>query len=188
MRRIIKAALGGVAGCALVMGGTQVASGSDVIKRLFDDQPLTELWTLAVDPADTAFDGATARLRAIETPDGTDFKLRVEGIDTSVAGRKFGSHLHVGECIAPTLDDPDPTGPHYQHVPGLITPENEVWFDVVPSDNGQATDATFVPFKPVDRVGEGKMSIVIHALPTNPVTGKAGTKETCLPLAVGDVW
>jgi hypothetical protein len=168
----------------LVLGGTQVASGSDVIKRLFDDQ-LADIWAGTTDPADTAFDGATASLRIIETPDGTDFKLRVAGIDTSVADRHFGSHLHVGPCT-PGMDT---TGGHFQHVKEAgATPENEVWFDVVPNDNGAATDSTFVTFKPEDRSGLGQMSIVIHALPTNPADGKAGQKETCLPLTVGDFW
>lgn len=164
-----------------------MATGSDVLKRLFDDQPLTDTWRplVSTDPADIAFDKATASLRVIETPDGTDFKLRIEGIDTSVADRQFGSHLHVGPCT----DDPATTGGHFQHVKdGGATSENEVWFDVIPTDIGTATASTFVQFKPEDRLGQGKMSIVIHALPTNPVDGKAGTKETCLPLEVGDLW
>jgi hypothetical protein len=180
VRRITKAAIGGFAGVALIVGGAQVASGSDVIKRLFDYQPLTDMKILpGDDAADTAFDGATASLRIMETPDGTGFKLRVSGIDTSVAGRQFGSHLHVGPC-SPGVDL---TGGHYQHVQGgPVTPDNEVWFDVVPNDNGVATDDTFVSFKPVDRQGYGAMSIVIHAGPTG------GTRETCLPLAVGNFW
>jgi hypothetical protein len=179
VRRITKAALGGLAGCALVLGGTQVASGSDVIKRLFNDQ-LTDMKTVAgTDPADEAFDGATASLRVMETPDGTGFKLRVEGIDTSVAGRQFGSHLHVGPCTSGA----DMTGGHYQNIQGgPITPDNEVWFDVVPNAVGVATYDTFVSFKPVDRLGLGAMSVVIHAGTTG------GTRETCLPLAVGGIW
>jgi hypothetical protein len=172
-----------------MLGGTQVASGSDVIKRYFDVPSLTDLWTAELNPADTAFDKATATVRIMQTPDGTGFKLRVEGIGTSVAGQEFGSHLHVGRCAAPSALDPDPTGKHYQHdTTGGANPENEVWFDVVPSDNGTATDEAFASFKPVDPDGDGAMSIVIHALPTDPGSGKAGTKETCLPLAVADFW
>jgi hypothetical protein len=157
-----------------------MASGSAVVKWFFNDQRLTDMKTVAGDDAaDTAFDGATASLRIMETPDGTGFKLRVEGIDTSVAGRQFGSHLHVGPCVPGV----DLTGGHYQDVEkGPVTPENEVWFDVVPSDNGRATANTFVSFEPVDRLGQGAMSIVIHAGTTG------GTRETCLPLAVGDMW
>jgi hypothetical protein len=185
VKRTTKAAIAGLAGCTLVLGGAQMASGSDVLKRFFDYQPLTDLWTSEANPpvpADTAFDQATASVRIMETPDGTGFKLRVDGIDTSVAGQTFGSHLHVGPCAAPSATDLDPTKGHYKHDPdGPINPENEVWFEVVPSDTGVATDNTFVSFKPVD--DDGRMSIVIHAKPTDAL-GKAGTKEVCLPLVV----
>lgn len=164
-----------------------MATGSAVLKRFFDDQQLTDMWRplVSTDPADTAFDGATASLRVMKTADGTNFKLRIKGVDPVVADRQFGSHLHVGPCS----DGSDTTGGHFQHVQGAgATPENEVWFDVIPNDIGGATASTFVEFKPEDRLGQGKMSIVIHALPTNPLDGKAGTKETCLPLEVGDLW
>ena len=187
MRRISKAGIGVLAGCALVLGGTQVASGSDVLKRTWDSLGLTDLWTAEADPpipADTAFDHANASVRIMETPDGTGFKLRVEEIDTSVAGQTFGSHLHVGRCAAPSGTETDPTSVHYKHdLKGPANPQNEVWFDVVPNDTGVATDNTFVSFRPVDE--DGKMSIVIHAKPTDAL-GKAGTKEVCLPLVVTD--
>lgn len=157
-----------------------------MLKRYWDSLELTDLWTAEADPAipaDTAFDNATADVRIMETPDGTGFKLRVEGIDTSVAGQTFGSHVHVGACPAPS-DDPvaDTTGLHYKHdANGPANPENEVWFDVVPSGTGVATADTFVSFRPAD--DDGLMSIVIHAKPTD-AAGKAGTKEVCLPLVV----
>ena len=185
VRRLTKAAIGGLAGCALVLGGTQVASGSDMLKRYLNSLGSTDLWTGEADPAipaDTAFDNATASVRIMETPDGTGFKLHVEGIETSVAGETFGSHLHVGPCAAPSDDVPDPTKGHYKHDPnGPANPENEVWFDVVPSGTGVATGNTFVSFRPVD--DDGLMSIVIHAKPTD-ASGKAGTKEVCLPVVV----
>jgi hypothetical protein len=193
VRRITKAALGGLAGFALVLGGTQAASGSDVVKQLFGDQ-LTDMLPPLMegsDAADKAFNGATATLRIMKTPDGTGFKLRVEEIDTStdpsVVGRHFGSHLHVGPCVDdPDQTDglyPDETRGHYQDVEGgPVTPDNEVWFDVVPNDNGVATHNTFVSFKPVDRVGLREMSIVIHAGPTG------GKRETCLPLDVSGIF
>jgi hypothetical protein len=186
LRGITKAAIGSLAGFALVLGGTQVASGSDVLRWLFEDQGLTDMVPVpGLDPADIAFDRATASLRIMDTPEGTGLKLRVEGIDTSVEGRVFGSHLHVGPC----LPGADTTGGHYQNIEGgPTTADNEVWFEVIPNANGVATHDAFVSFDPVDRIGNGDMSIVIHALTTNPETGKAGTKETCLPLEVGDIW
>jgi hypothetical protein len=182
VRRITKAALGGVAGCALVLGGTQAASGSDVIKRYLNSLGSTDLWTAVANPVDTAFDTATGNVRIMETPDGTGFKLRVEGIDPSVAGQTFGSHLHVGPCPAPSDNVADTTSVHYKHDKnGPADPENEVWFNVVPASTGVATDDTFVSFRPVD--DDGLMSIVIHAKPTD-AEGKAGTKEVCLPVVV----
>ena len=180
MRRITKAALGGLAGCALALGGTQVASGSDVIKELMEDLSVGDLLAPPpevdpVDPADIAFDTATATVRIMDTPLGTGFKLRVEGIDTSVAGQTFGAHLHIGTCSALPLADT--TGGHYRNVPEEgATPENEVWFALVPSANGVATDDTFASFKPV-----GAQSIVIHHHANN-AQGQAGPKEVCVPL------
>jgi hypothetical protein len=180
LKRITKAALGGLAGCALVLGGTQVASGSDVIKQLIEGLSVGDLLDPEVDPADVdpadiAFDTATATVRIMDTPDGTGFKLRVEGIATSVAGQTFGAHLHIGPCSALPLSDT--TGVHYRDVEAAgATPENEVWFALVPSANGVATDDTFVSFKPV-----GAESIVIHHH-ANDAQGKAGPKEVCVPL------
>jgi hypothetical protein len=186
VRRITKAAVGSAAGCALILGATQMSSGESPIVKLPFWGTLTDLNTAPVipDPAETTFDKAKATLRIMETPeDGTSFKLTVEGIDESAAGTKFGSHLHTGVCKQPTLEDLDPTKGHYMHDPELgATPTNEVWFDVVPSDNGVATDDAFVAFVPVD--DDGLMSIVIHQKATDPQTGKAGTKEVCLPLSV----
>jgi hypothetical protein len=177
LRRITKAALGGLAGCALALGGTQAASGSDVIKRLIEDLSVGDLLAPAdpVDPADTAFDTATATVRIMDTPLGTGFKLRVEGIATSVEGQTFGAHLHIGPCSALPLADT--TDVHYRNEPAAgATPENEVWFALVPSANGVATDETFVSFKPV-----GAQSIVIHHHANN-AQGQAGPKEVCVPL------
>src|SRR5688500_13281903 len=102
MRRITKAALGGLAGCALVLGGTQMASGGAVEEYNYSDD-LVDLRTGEVDPAGnpdphrTTFDNGSGTLRIKETPEaGTDFKLRVDGIATSAAGTEFGAHLHTG--------------------------------------------------------------------------------------------
>ena len=130
-----------------------------------------------------AFDTAQASLKVDDTSGGgTVFSIRVKNIDLSFAGRTFGSHLHTGTCHE-NGSSTSVTGPHYQHPdPELTTiPQKEVWFELVPNEEGIAVDRTVVPFVPKD---EGVMSIVIHEDPTNPTTGAAGDKEVCLPLDV----
>jgi hypothetical protein len=176
VKRITKAALGGIAGCALILGATQAAIGeSKYIVYTWGPEKVTDLR-----PAEPAgpLDGASASLRIIESPDeGTGFRLRVTGIDSSWEGHDFGAHLHLGLCE--TLDS---TSTHYVDPGDLPFPENEVWFDLVTDDEGVANDETWVQFVPIDKFPSG-MSIVIHrdraALPTI-----ASQKEVCLPVDV----
>ena len=181
MRRITKAALGGVAGCALVLGGVQAASGEILLKEAFQSL-LTDLNTDDIaplpdgQPMTGAFDSAKAKLQVIHKSGyKTTFALKVENID-GYAGREFGSHLHVGDCA---------TSPHYTNPdldPKLLPVEQrEIWFRVIPDENGVATDDTTVSYMPKDPDGDGDMSIVIHRDPTKP-DGKAGPREACLPL------
>jgi hypothetical protein len=178
VRRITKAALGGLAGSALMLGGIQAASG-DVIKKIIEVSPLVDLdkGTTALDQPDTK-----ATLRIIPAPDGaaTSFKLQVTGIDAPV-GSVFGAHLHVGKCVEPTLLVPNPVGPHYKANDKPASPENEVWFDLVVNDQGEATDDTKVLFRPTDV--DGDMSVVIHV----DVAAVSSTKQACLPLRVEDL-
>jgi Cu-Zn family superoxide dismutase len=179
VRRITKAALGGVAGFALVLGGTQVAVGSlEGTYKFFRDN--------LVDPEppftnDGAFDSAKAKTTITQTTDGTTtFAIRVTGIDPSVEGAQFGAHLHVGECVK--------TGGHYQHVvgtgPAWINPHNEVWLGLEPDVEGMALGRTTVTFVPDDdkypEHSPGKMSIVIHKGPLDA----PGAKQACFPLSV----
>ena len=200
MRRITKAALGGVAGCALVLGATQVASGSAVEEYNYEKVDLVDIRPLPVTPEDPdaeTFDNAIATLRIKEYPEsGTaSFKLRVEDIATSAAGRTFGAHLHTDPCHI--VGTGGRAGPHYNHdvvtgdvVPARISSETEVWFDLVPSDNGVATANITVPFAPDDselilpltNQISGDMAVIIHALPTNSGSGAAGFRQACMPL------
>jgi Cu/Zn superoxide dismutase len=205
VRRITKAALGGIAGCALVLGGTQVASGADK----FHDA-LTDFLT-----ADGPFDSATATVR-ISINEGTDkttFSVGIKGINaSSIAGSPLGSHLHTGPCVEGDFGDSTVTpavlpgsqaGPHYndqvvtegKKFPGQdvdpadlaeISPNTEVWFNFLPDQDGTAEDRTTVPFVPVDP--DGVMSIVVHVLETNPDTGGAGTRQACFPLSVSGIF
>jgi hypothetical protein len=186
LRRITKAALGGVASCALILGGTQLASSETLLQQVFPG------WLADIDPDNVgppptftpmtgAFDSAKAKLKVTETSGGsTTFELEVKEIDPDpmLVGRTFGSHLHVGPCVTGI----DTTSGHYQHqdLAHLPLKDKEVWFEVVPNEHGEAFYRTVVPFVPTDP--DGVMSIVIHTGVTNEVTGLAGPKEVCLPL------
>jgi superoxide dismutase, Cu-Zn family len=196
LKRITKAALGGVASCALILGGTQVANGLSAVEDYY--YPWDNLSDLQPDSDSRGpLDGARATLRIKETPeDGTKFKLQVEGIDPSVKGDVFGAHLHTGRCVA---GDGGLAGPHY-NAGGGISPLTEVWFSVVSNAIGEATFDASVPFVPVDSVATdlisktpGEMSIVIHVLPTNTEFGNptedqpagyAGARQACFPVLV----
>jgi Cu-Zn family superoxide dismutase len=183
LRRITKAAIGGLAGCALALGGVQAASGESFLRQLFSDN-LTDLdkdgaFTAPVTTG--AFDLATADLKVTESEDGTrtTFWIRVKGIDLDFAGKTFGSHLHTGPCTG----DYGGVSGHYNDDPSNQTQQplrdREVWFDLIPNEDGVAVDKTVRPFP--NPVVDG-MSIVIHAQETDETSGIAGPKEVCLPL------
>jgi Cu/Zn superoxide dismutase len=193
VKRITKAVLIGVVGSAAMLAGTQVGNGAVPIYYNTNPRDLVDL-QLAEGP----FDDAKASLRIMQTTEnGTNFKLRVEGIDTSAAGIKFGAHLHVGECkegvpVGTSAgghynDQMFPAGTLTTYADAVKSPETEVWFDLVSDANGITADSTLVPFVPVD--DDGIMSIVIHGLPhTDPNTGVAGARAACLPLTVPSAW
>jgi Cu/Zn superoxide dismutase len=199
VRRITKAALGGLAGCALVLGGTQVAM-SAVNYFSYPEDKLIDLSALG------PFDGASATLRLKTSQTGTNFKLDVSDIARSADGDVFGAHLHTYACDeVPPVGEPSagvPGGPHYNHEvvvggkafpkPGEqpsetiaeVSPETEVWFSFVPNAHGTATADATVPFVPVDP--DDKMSIVVHLLATDPATGLAGGRQACFPIDASD--
>src|SRR5215213_6178735 len=129
MRRITKATLGGLAGCALIFGATQSAGGAaSVVRQTFSGE-LTDYNTTTTDGT---FDSAEALVKITETPDGTYFWIRVKGIDLEAAGDDFGAHLHTGPCKA---DEPSLAAGHYNNdTGGTASPETEVWFDLVPDE------------------------------------------------------
>jgi Cu/Zn superoxide dismutase len=194
VRRITKAALGGFAGFALIIGAAQVANADLEAKYWFRDT-LTDLLT-----ADGPFDSAKAKITIAEKTKGTTtFRIRIRGIDPSIAGTTLGSHLHTGPCVegdfgtpaadgVPAVIPGAQAGPHYNndvatgHTPVTIGPDTEVWFGLVPDEEGIASDETTVPFVPTD--ADGVMSVVVHVLPTNPNDGKAGDRQACFPLSV----
>lgn len=191
MRRITKAALGGIAGCALVLGGTGVASGA-LLKIQSWSEDLTTTPTV---PLDEVLDSARAKITINQGTDSTTFTIRVTGIDPSIAGTKLGSHLHIGRCVE---GKPTDAGPHYNHQVAVdgkklpatevdptdwaeVSADTEVWFDLVPNEDGMAYDTTTAQFIPVD--SDGVMSIVIHQRETDG-TGAAGPRQVCFPVNV----
>jgi Cu/Zn superoxide dismutase len=198
LRRITKAALGGVAGCALALGGTQVASG--VLSTIFREQSENLLVN-----SGGPFDYAKATLTIAVEGNSTTFNLDLTKIDPSIAGSKLGSHLHTGPCVE---ESGGSAGPHYNHevvtdknktfpvgektygYTAEVSPTTEVWFDLITDAEGKASDETTVPFVPVDP--DGVMSVVVHRLETNTafgipnanqVAGYAGTRQACFPVS-----
>jgi Cu/Zn superoxide dismutase len=207
LRRITKAALGGLAGCALALGGTQVASG--VLSTIFREQSGDLL--AAEGPFDMAKATVTITVEDVEGKNrSTTFKINLTKIDTSLDPSlldpnqpPLGAHLHTGPCV-PELGTS--AGPHYNdevvtenkvfpapgEPPGRIaevSANTEVWFNVKPDDPANptvASDETTVPFVPVDP--DGVMSIVVHQAFTNPTTGAAGPRQACFPLSVSNIF
>ena len=198
MKRITKAALGGLAGCALALGGTGVASGLDIFRILEDARVLQT--------GSVALDDANAKITINKATDSTgqpvtQFSIRVTGIDVdpSKPVPRLGSHLHTDECVKGDLGG-FLAGPHYNHDVALgntsvrISTETEVWFDLVPDTGGMAFDEVTVPFVPID---DGVMSVVVHVLETNTEfgipnegqpAGFAGKRQACFPLSVDGIF
>jgi superoxide dismutase, Cu-Zn family len=201
VRRITKVVLGGLAGCALALGGTQVASG--VLSTIFREQSENLLTDSA---AAKPFDMAKATISIAVEGNSTTFKIDLTKIDPSIAGKTLGSHLHTGPCVE---ESGGSAGPHYNHevvtknkkFPVLgertygytaeVSPNTEVWFDLIPDAAGVASDETTVPFVPEDP--DGVMSVVVHVSPTNTdpllgLVGGAGTRQACFPLSVSGIF
>jgi Cu/Zn superoxide dismutase len=201
VRRITKVALGSVAACAVVLGGTQAASGA--LSTIFREQAENLLINPATDPP---FGSAKATITIAVEGKGTAIRIDVTKIDPSIAGTLLGSHLHTGPCLE---ESGGSAGPHYNHevvtknksfpVQGErtygytaeVSPNTEIWFDLTPDAAGKASDETTVPFVPVDP--DGVMSVVVHMLPTNTnpllgLVGGAGTRQACFPLSVSGIF
>jgi hypothetical protein len=195
VNRITKAAIGGLAGCALALGGMQAASGETLLQQVFPGW-LNDLDTNQLKGTEGAFDSAKAKLKVVEASTGiTTFTLEVRDINTELVdqGQVFGSHLHVGRCETNGYDG---VGPHFKRPAdylGQPLSKREVWFDLT-VEGDEAVAQAERPFVPEDAAPvDGYMSIVIHRDPTDdipgsPTEGSAGPKEVCLPLDVRTTW
>ncbi|MFD0470857.1 hypothetical protein ACFQ0B_23055 [Nonomuraea thailandensis] len=112
--------------------------------------------------------GAQASV-TIESGDGqTRTSLVVEGL---LPGRRYGAHLHTKPCGR----KPDDAGPHYQHHPGRIDADSEVWLDFTTDDEGAGRSSARNDWM----LERAKLpgSLVIHSQPTTtsgPEVGQAG--------------
>ncbi len=143
--------------------------------------PLRDLQTAD----DGAFDHAYAAvtMTTSKRSGSSIFTLQIRGIDRSVAGQRFGAHLHTGPCVA---GNGAAAGPHYNTdvlagvVPPVVSPDTEVWLDFGVRGRGTARSKARVPFIPAD----GQRAIVVHAMSTNPDDGMAGARLACLPFRI----
>jgi Cu-Zn family superoxide dismutase len=131
--------------------------------------------------ASSPFDHATAKFQLVTSESRTTAILLVRGVATSASGQSFGAHLHNAACAT---NQPTLSGGHYNHdahsgtTPVRVSDHTEVWLDFTVNPNGSAQSVTVVPFGVIS----GARSIVIHANPTDPATGGAGTRLACLPV------
>jgi Cu/Zn superoxide dismutase len=129
-------------------------------------------------------DGATATAVMVGV-NSTRFTLRVTGIDANAGHGTFGAHLHMGPCVEGDYLGEKGLGHYNTDIlavvqPPKVSPQTEVWLDFKANSDGDSTIKVTVPFIPE----EGERSIVIHDLPTDPATGKAGDRLACLPLNI----
>jgi Cu-Zn family superoxide dismutase len=146
-------------------GATRVDEAGEVIRYALPDGSPSPV------PA-----GATARVHAVYTPSGrTVVTLVVDGYPADGA---FGAHVHTKPCDA---TNPAASGPHYQHVPGVVTEANEIWldFETDATGHGEATASAGWWFAKDTAHPDGASSVVVHRDETAP-NGTAGPRLTCL--------
>jgi hypothetical protein len=123
------------------------------------------------------FDHASAQLVLVGHGSASTVVLLVKGVDTAVATRTFGAHLHSGPCVA---GNGPAAGPHYNHsgvVPPVVSDATEIWLDFTVDDEGNAQSVSHVDWVPT----AGQRSVVIHQDRT-AANGTAGPRLACLPV------
>lgn len=123
---------------------------------------------------DAAFADARTSVEVVDLGLATAFHLKVTDFPADAAGRTFGAHLHTSPCGLSA----DHAGPHLQHNVGLTLADRELWIDVTVGADGTG-EATALRLW---RLPAAPRSLVIHAAPTDPATGKAGSRILCTTL------
>jgi Cu-Zn family superoxide dismutase len=125
---------------------------------------------------DAAFADVRTQVHAWADEDSTRVRLMVNGLPAGT----YGAHVHVNPCGT----DPLASGGHYQHAQATGSlQDREVWLDVTSDGTGSAVAVADVPWV-LARGTAG--SVVLHAQPTNLVTGAAGARLSCTTVAFGD--
>lgn len=160
--------VGGAAAGAFVLAAAVPASAA--CARVVQSRgPLSDLSVATVDGTD----GGHARAFGVVGQNRTVVVLAVGGLTDP--GTIHGAHVHTGPCVA---GDGAAAGPHY-NAGGGISASTEVWLDFEVKPAGRGFAFASVPFTIAPGAAR---SIVIHAAPTDPVTGAAGARLACLPL------
>lgn len=125
---------------------------------------------------DPAYAGVRAQVHSWAADGVTEIRLMVDGMP---AGRRFGAHVHLQPC-GPLGSD---AGGHYQHGDTTLPlAEREVWLDLTPDADGHGVGRARVPWL----IAAGTAgSVVVHASPTDPVTGAAGARLFCTTVPFG---
>lgn len=145
-------------GVALAGGGSARSSGPD---RLYANSQ--------------AFAHATARVHVVHTGnEGTHVTLHIVGVDAP-AGQTFGAHVHQSRCGATGAA----AGPHYHGSTVGPLEDREIWLDFTVNADGIGHAEASRPWS-LDETTQH--SVIIHALPTNPLTGLAGARLACIDL------
>ncbi|SFC67536.1 superoxide dismutase family protein [Streptomyces aidingensis] len=129
---------------------------------------------------DTALvpEGAVIHVAHSVADGATSVVLSVRGLRP---GHTYGAHVHAEPCGP----DPQDAGPHYQNVtgddPALANPDNEVWLDVTPGEDGRGWSRAHQDwvFRPAPA-----RSVVLHARATSTgedgrPAGDAGERVAC---------
>ncbi len=151
---------------AIGWAGAQPAAAAGV-RVVANRAPLSDLA-----PTTDDTDGARGLAVGVIGNDSTTVVLVATNLNRS--GAVHGAHVHTGPCVA---GNGAAAGPHYNHGGG-ISAQTEVWLDFeVRGSTGVAVART-----PFAIPAGAARSIVIHAAPTDPITGAAGARLACLPL------
>ena len=125
---------------------------------------------------DATYAGVETQVHSWATDGHTEIRLMVDGLP---AGRTFGAHVHVKPCGAAATD----SGGHYQHGDAALPlSEREIWLDFTTDADGHGTGRTTIPWE-IEAGTAG--SVVVHAAPTDPITGAAGARLFCTSVPFG---
>lgn len=173
VRSSVRSSRAVVGGAVMLVMAAPVAWGA---AALVTRGPLADLQPAVSSP----FDSARAQVALTRQGDKTTTVLTVHGIGAAALGHTYGAHLHEGVCRA---GDGAAALGHYNHtkeqgLPVVIDAATEIWLDFTVVGAGEGRAVSHVPFAPTPAA----RSVVIHAQPTDPITGTAGARLACLPV------